>query len=323
MKLNRDKFFSETTNEVQNIYTFFADESIQITELSDHVIEAAKKHGFEEKQTFIISKDTDWSFLQTTNENLDLFGSKKIIEIKLIGIGPGNKGSKAIKEYCANPDENKLLIFSAERLEKKAQTSAWAKSLEDTGTTIIESPIHISSMPKWISKRASDLDIEIDHDAINLLSEKTEGNLLATIQELIKLSLLFPSQGIDFKMMEKSISNSSSYGIFDLSNAFVAGDKKKTIKIIELLKSEGTQPPLILWALSKEIYNLYKVIEEGSSRNIWGPRHYLDLLSQRAKNISGSKIKSALIDIAEIDSAIKGLSRKNPWQSIRELALNF
>jgi len=323
MKLNRDKFFSETGNEIQNIYTFFADESIQITELSDHVIEAAKKHGFEEKQTFIISKDTDWSFLQTTNENLDLFGSKKIIEIKLIGIGPGNKGSKAIKEYCANPDENKLLIFSAERLEKKAQTSAWAKSLEDTGTTIIESPIHISSMPKWISKRASDLDIEIDHDAINLLSEKTEGNLLATIQELIKLSLLFPSQGIDFKMMEKSISNSSSYGIFDLSNAFVAGDKKKTIKIIELLKSEGTQPPLILWALSKEIYNLYKVIEEGSSRNIWGPRHYLDLLSQRAKNISGSKIKSALIDIAEIDSAIKGLSRKNPWQSIRELALNF
>ena len=323
MKLNRDKFFSETGNEIQNIYTFFADESIQITELSDHVIEAAKKHGFEEKQTFIISKDTDWSFLQTTNENLDLFGSKKIIEIKLIGIGPGNKGSKAIKEYCANPDENKLLIFSAERLEKKAQTSAWAKSLEDTGTTIIESPIHISSMPKWISKRASDLDIEIDHDAINLLSEKTEGNLLATIQELIKLSLLFPSQGIDFKMMERSISNSSSYGIFDLSNAFVAGDKKKTIKIIELLKSEGTQPPLILWALSKEIYNLYKVIEEGSSRNIWGPRHYLDLLSQRAKNISGSKIKSALIDIAEIDSAIKGLSRKNPWQSIRELALNF
>ena len=323
MKLNRDKFFSETENEIQNIYTFFADESIQITELSDHVIEAAKKHGFEEKQTFIISKDTDWSFLQTTNENLDLFGSKKIIEIKLIGIGPGNKGSKAIKEYCANPDENKLLIFSAERLEKKAQTSAWAKSLEDTGTTIIESPIHISSMPKWISKRASDLDIEIDHDAINLLSEKTEGNLLATIQELIKLSLLFPSQGIDFKMMEKSISNSSSYGIFDLSNAFVAGDKKKTIKIIELLKSEGTQPPLILWALSKEIYNLYKVIEEGSSRNIWGPRHYLDLLSQRAENISGSKIKSALIDIAEIDSAIKGLSRKNPWQSIRELALKF
>ena len=323
MKLNRDTFFRESENQIQGIYTFFAEESIQITELSDQVIKLAKKNGFEEKQTFIISKDTDWSFLETTNENLDLFGSKKIIEIKLIGIGPGNKGSKAIKEYCANPDENKLLIFSAERLEKKAQSSAWAKSLEETGTTVIESPIHISSMPKWISKRAIGLNIKIDQNAINLLSEKTEGNLLATTQELIKLSLLFPSQVIDFKMMEKSISNASSYGIFDLSNAFVSGDKKRTVKIIELLKSEGTQPPLILWALSKEIYNLYKVIEEGSPKNIWGPRLYLDLLSEKAKKTSISKIKKSLKDIAEIDTAIKGLSKKNAWQSIRELALNF
>ena len=62
---------------------------------------------------------------------------------------------------------------------------------------------------------------------------------------------------INLQMMEKSISNASTFGIFDLSNAFISGDKKRTIKIIEVLKSEGTQPPLILWALSKEIYNLY------------------------------------------------------------------
>ena len=96
MKRNRDTFFRESENQIQGIYTFFAEESIQITELSDQVIKLAKKNGFEEKQTFIISKDTDWSFLETTNENLDLFGSKKIIEIKLIGIGPGNKGSRSL-----------------------------------------------------------------------------------------------------------------------------------------------------------------------------------------------------------------------------------
>jgi DNA polymerase-3 subunit delta len=119
MKLNRDRFFQETEKRIDSIYSFFADESIQITELSDHVIKLAKVEGFEEKQTFIVSKDTDWSFLETSNENFDLFGAKKIIEIKMIGTGPGNKGSKAIKEYCSQPDENKLLIFSAEKLERK------------------------------------------------------------------------------------------------------------------------------------------------------------------------------------------------------------
>ena len=36
-----------------------------------------------------------------------------------------------------------------------------------------------------------------------------------------------------------------------------------------------------------------------------------------------SSTKKSLKDIAEIDTAIKGLSEKNPWHSIRELALNF
>ena len=45
MKLNRDTFFRESENQIQGIYTFFAEESIQITELSDQVIKLAKKNG--------------------------------------------------------------------------------------------------------------------------------------------------------------------------------------------------------------------------------------------------------------------------------------
>ena len=48
-----------------------------------------------------------------------------------------------------------------------------------------------------------------------------------------------------------------------------------------------------------------------------------NLLSKRSKSLSSSKIKNSLKDIAEIDAAIKGLSDKSPWQSIRDLALNF
>ena len=75
----------------------------------------------------------------------------------------------------------------------------------------------------------------------------------------------FTDSEIGIKEMEASISNASKYGIFDLSNAFVSGNKKRTYKIIESLKSEGMQPTLILWALTKEINNLYKVMEEKST----------------------------------------------------------
>ena len=324
MKLSKSHLFNHLKeSDLNRIYCFCADESIQITALSDKVIATARSKGFEEKQTFVISKDTDWSFLNANNENLDLFGSSKILEIKLIGTGPGSKGSKAIKEYCLNADPNKLLIFSVEKLDKKQLNSAWIKALEENGILVIEPPITKNSMPEWIKAKSIEMGLTLDESAIKLLSEKTEGNLFAASQELMKLSLLFDNKEISIEEMEKSISNSSKFGVFDLSNAFVEGDKKRAVRIIETLRAEGTQPPLVLWALSKEIKNLYTVIEEGNTKSIWGPKFYLDSLSKRARTLSSAKIKKSLKDVAEIDMAIKGLSNKSPWQSIRDLALDL
>ena len=323
MKLSKAHLKKDIDEQLRSMYSFFAEESIQISELVDLVTKKAKLESFEEKQTHIVSKDTDWSFLNSENENFDLFGSKKIIEIKLIGTGPGNKGSKAIKDYCLEPDEDKLVIISAERLDKKQQDSAWSKALLKHGIQVVEPAIDKNSMPGWIETKSKELNLEISKEAIRLLADRTEGNLLAASQELTKLSLLFPEQDISLEHMEKSISNSSKFGIFDLSNSFLEGNKKRTIRIIETLRAEGTQPPLVLWALSKEVSNLYTVMEEGNTKSIWGPRYYLDLLAKRSKKLSPFQVKNSLKEIAEIDAAIKGLSDKSPWQSIRELALNF
>ena len=75
--------------------------------------------------------------------------------------------------------------------------------------------------------------------------------------------------------------------------------------------------------MSKEVNNLYNVMEEENTKGIWGPRYYLYLLAKRSRNLSSFQIKKLLKEIAEIDAAIKGLSDKSPWQSIRDLALNF
>ena len=188
---------------------------------------------------------------------------------------------------------------------------------------VIENPISQKSMPSWIKRKAENHNLSINEDAALLLSEKSEGNLLAAIHEITKLSLLYSGKAVGIKEMEKSITNSSKYGIFDLSNAFVKGERERIYTILESLKAEGTQPALILWAISKEIHNLYKVKEENSTKNIWGPKFYLDALSSRVKQTSKAKIKFSIQEIAEIDSSIKGLSSKNPWQSIRDLAINF
>jgi hypothetical protein len=64
-------------------------------------------------------------------------------------------------------------------------------------------------------------------------------------------------------------------------------------------------------------------MEDNSTKNIWGPRHYLETLTKRVNQLNKKKLKLSLLEIAEIDASIKGLSSKNPWQAIRDLAITF
>ncbi len=111
---------------------------------------------------------------------------------------------------------------------------------------------------------------------------------------------------------------------------FVQGvvEKKNTLPILSnvLLNLKNNKLEIIATDLDIVFYDEIselKVVEEGNTKNIWGPRYYLELLSKRANDLPRVKIKTGLKDIAEIDASIKGLSDKSPWQSIRDLAMKF
>ena len=123
--------------------------------------------------------------------------------------------------------------------------------------------------------------------------------------------------------MKKSITSSSKYSIFDFSNAFVSRNTSKAIQVLESLKVEGTPETLIIWALTRELNNLFKVSKSGSTKVIWGPRNYLDSLAKTSREVDRYKILKAYKRIAYIDSCIKGFNKQNPWLGIRELTLSF
>ena len=323
MKLTEDRLNDVLKESLDNIYVILADESILIEENLEKIYAKAKQEGFTEKNTHIIDSQNDWTFLSSNSDNLDLFGSKKILEVKLLGQGPGVKGANSLKDYSKSLDPNTLLVLIGEGLERKSISSAWVKALEKVGTLISIAPLSSSSLKVWIKNKEKELNIEIKQEALQLLIEKTEGNLMATLQEIRKLSLVYPSEKIDLDKMKKSITGSSKYTIFDFSNAFVSRNTSKAIQVLESLKVEGTPETLIIWALTRELNNLFKVSKSGSTKGIWGPRNYLDSLAKTSKEVDRYKILKAYKRIAFIDSCIKGFNKQNPWLGIRELTLTF
>ena len=323
MKIAETNLKDSLKKSLDSIYIILSDESILIEECLEKIYDAAKTENFTEKDTHVVDLRTNWDFLTSNSENLDLFGSKKIIEIKLLGQGPGIKGANALKKYAKNPDANTLLVVIGENLERKTLSSAWVKTLEKKGLLLSIAPLSSNSLAVWIKNKAKELDIEIIKEAGQLLAEKTEGNLMATLQEIRKLSLVYPSEQIDLEKMKKNITDSSRYSIFDFSNAFVSRNTKKAVQVLETLKAEGTPETLIIWALSRELNNLFKVSKTGSTKGIWGPRNYLDSLEKTSKEIDQHQILKAFKSIAFIDSCIKGFSNQNPWVGIRELTITF
>ena len=306
MKINKDNLDDHLKESLKNIYVILSTESILIDECLESIYSKAKKLNFTEKDTHIVEAGTNWDFLISNSSNLDFFGSKKIIEIKLLETGPGIKGANSLKEYSKKFEQDTLLtviVQPEKREEKKFLDSAWIKALEKNGVLTHIKPLSLSSMTLWINNKAKELNIDITKEAGSFLAEQTEGNLMASLQEVRKLPLVYPSQQIDLEKMGKSIANSSKYTTWDFSNAFISRNTNRAVRILESLKAEGTPELLILYALAWELKREFKI--------------------SKSKSSNKDQILKALKKIALIDSCIKGFDKQNPWLQLRELTLTF
>ena len=323
MKLTPSKLKSRLKDNLSCIYIIFGNDFLQNQQLVDRVFERAKKEDYLEKETHLITDKYDWSFLKHGEESKDLFGSKKVIVVKLLENGPGREGAKILKEYSSNIHKENILIVSAEGLDYKSRSSVWAKALDSVGITITIDPITSENLPSWIQKIGMKYKVKISKELAYFLAEKTEGNLLSSFQEIKKLALVYREKDITLEDIAREVSNSSRFTIFDFSNSFISLNKKRMFQILESLKDEGTPEALILWALSKEIKNLSQTIQQGSTKGIWGSKKYIYMLEKASEKISTKRLLRSLKKLAIIDASIKGRENQKPWTAIRDFCLNF
>ena len=321
MRISPNKLKDNLEKGISNVYIILGNESILIQELVDQIVDKAKGSDTTQKFLYIISKKTNWGFLESAEENLDLFGGKKIIELRLLGSGPGHAGAKALKEFSQKKDKKNILVVACEGLDRRSYSSSWVKALEESGVLMELPSISLTNLPPWIQTKGIEYNLEISQEACMLLADKTEGNLIATVQEIQKLSLIFPSESIDLIKMGESIANSSKYNVFDFANSFIELEKKRTLEILQHLKDEGAPESLVLWALSRAINNLFKIASTGSTVGISGPKSYLKLLEDSSKNIPVKRLKDIIKKISLIDNCIKGNSKQDPWLALREVCL--
>jgi len=167
--------------------------------------------------------------------------------------------------------------------------------------------------------------------AIQWLTDRVEGNLLAAAQEIEKLKLFSNDGVIDEQSIQNCVSNSARYDVFKLIDTSLQGNTGKSLKILNSLRSDGNEPSIILWAFCKEIrqlINIRQLVEKGTPPQqafqqfrIWDNRK--PLLQSCLKRHSIHSLNSLLNTATTIDHSIKGLHAGSPWVGLSRLTLQL
>ena len=331
MKIRPEQLQSHLSKQLLPVYVISGDEPLLAQESADAVRLAARNQGFGGREVFHGGGKFDWGQLHNEANALSLFAEKKIIEVRISNGKPGDKGSKAICELCANPSSDNLLLFLLPKLERSAQNSKWMKALESAGAHIQVWPVTGDQLPRWIKQRLLESNITANQQAIEILAERVEGNLLAAVQEIEKLKLLAVDGKVDAIMMSSVVADSARYNLFEFVDKVLAGDAQSAARSLRGLHSEGTDAIPLLWAITRELRILIKASEQISrgescdwalkNAGVWEKR--LPLFRTAVQRCNAAHLRMLLYQAGAIDRGIKGMRKADVWDELTTLVLSL
>ena len=329
MKLRPEQLTSQLKKGPAPIYIVSGDEPLLVQEACDLIRAQMRANDFNSREILNVDKSFDWNQLLMLGNSLSLFAERKLIELRMPTGKPGDAGRKALAEYIANPPEDTVLLIVTGKIDKGTQNTKWFKALEHAGVFIQVWPVEPKQLPGWIMQRANKKGMKLGHDAVQVLAERVEGNLLAAMQELEKLFLLYGTEAVSSEMVTRAVANSARFDVYGLVDSALEGDSVRTVRILNGLRSEGVEPAFILWALAREIRGLTGMADDIRSgvgmdqamrqHGVWQKRQVL--IQYGLKRFNAGQWQRLLGFTGRIDRIYKGMMAGNVWDELLQLVV--
>ena len=315
-----------------SVYLLAGQEPLLLLEAADAVRAAARQHGYGEREVLEAGESGfDWNALAASAQQGSLFGSdRKLIDLRLPSGKPGKDGAEALKNYGTQPSSDTVLLITCTQWGK-AWENAWVGAVTAHGWYVPIWPLKRHELPRWITARARSRGLALSDDAVSLLAERTEGNLLACAQEIEKLVLLGETGRMDVDRLDALLAEQSRLDMFAFTDAVLAGDTARALRIVRNLRSEGEAPvPVIAW-LGSQIELLARVadgeaqgrpVEQGlRGERVWDSR--MSLYRGALNRLGAGGCRRALLSLARLDRLSKGREAGDVWLELERVILGL
>ena len=330
MKINGPQLTRQLAASANPLYWVSGDETLLVQEAADQIRQYCRQRGNEEREVYHIDASTDWQSILLSANSRSLFSSSKLIELRFASGKPGERAIKPLLRYLDAPNPDCTLLAISPKLDASATRSKGFKQIEASCLIVQIWPMEAQRLPAWIAERLQRQGFDVEREALQLLAERVEGNLLAAQQEVDKLALVTePGATIDSAAVEQAVADSARFQIFDLSEPILRGDSRHFVRTLQGLREEGAEPTLALWTITRDLRRLIQLrqaVDRGQSPEaamsklgIW-KKQQLPFKAALGR-LTAADLASSLRKAGDIDRAIKGLSIQNPWQELLSLGM--
>lgn len=329
MRLNFNQLSPHLAKGLAPLYVVAGEEPLLMQESLDAIRATARKAGFSEREVLDAERGFNWQQLADSCASMSLFATRRIVELNLPSGAPGVEGGKLLQQLIPQLSSDTLFILHCGAIDWRSRQGGWYQALENAGAALYFEPMKPAEFPGWLAGRAKAAGLQLDADAMKLLIERTEGNLLAAGQDLEKLRLLFPGQTIGLEQLSQAVADSARYEAFDLNARALSGDGAGAVRSLQRLREEGVAALEILGALVWSLRQLSKAALSYARTRDANAACY-DAGVQKARmepylkalpRMRPGEIMDWLRLCAQIDQAVKTGREAAAWEDLLTLVL--
>lgn len=325
-KLLAQSLIPDSKGNLPPLWFLLGSEPLLTIEAQDAIRAAAKSAGYTERKSFVFEGNADFSPLYEALGDQSLFGEKNLIEVVFPRSTIGKTGPEAVKAIIEHADEDKMIVVSLLEYDWTTEKKDWFIQLSSKALRIPLTPVPRSSLSSWIIERAQLKNQQtLSKEAAEFIAEKTEGNLLATSQEINKLALLCDKTEVSREDVIDAVSDVSRFDQEALRIAMLEGDAGKVSRVIESLEAESVQIPSFLWMLAEDVRRLLLMKQGLQVQMFLLSDAHKRALRYAATRASVKRLEVMLHRLSDVDRMSKGLfvetSDGSPWQELKAACL--
>ncbi|WWO99749.1 MAG: DNA polymerase III subunit delta [Candidatus Dasytiphilus stammeri] len=285
----------------------------------------ARELGFYEYYNVILKLQSDWNEVLNNFKKQSLFTTRRILQLIL-----------SDKKFIYLWQEKLFSLIELLRLHLNIiliiiitnQKSSWFALLKTNVVVVYCNTPERSQLPRWICKRAEKMRLKIEKDALNWICYNYERNLLALVQMLEILALLFPDGIVTLSRIRNILNDMAHFENIHWVEAVLTGDSERAFHIIRQLRKQGNEISSLCYILQhhliiilqlkisitplKFLFDQYKIIYKRQM-----------LFNKALQRLNRDQIQKSLCLLAEIEVSLKEYHEKIPllWMKLEKISL--